>query len=128
MPSDFLVKFIGHIDESRRPEGFQRDIVAIGTYRVENNQEIANEINKELMAFIGMQGMIVQIDPSSVIDMSKLNIEGRIFVPMSMISYIKVEVINMTAMPSIVDTGEKDANGKPIKEYQTPEGKKILPS
>ncbi len=125
---DFIVKFIGHIDELRRPEGFQRDIVAIGTYHVENNRQIADIINNELMAFITMQGMIVQLDPSQMIDLSKLNTEGRYFIPMHMISYIKTEVSNMTPMPNIVDLEEKDANGKPIKEFQTREGKKILPS
>ena len=34
----------------------------------------------------------------------------------------------MTPMPSIVETDELDKAGKPIKEFQTPEGQKILPS
>ncbi len=125
---DFTVKFIGHIDELRRPQGFQHDIVAVGTYRVENNRQIADVINNELMAFIGMQGMIVQLDPAKTVDLSKLNTEGRVFIPMHMISYIRTEVSNMTPMPSIVETGELDKAGKPIKEFQTPEGQKILPS
>jgi hypothetical protein len=125
---DFIIKFIGHIHERHRSENFPHDIVAIGTYRVENNREIARKIQEELMAFIGMQGMIVQLDPAATVDMTKLNTEGRVFVPMHMIAYIYTEVINMTPMPGLLDTGEKDKDGKSIVEYQSSEGKKILPS
>ena len=125
---DFTVKFIGHINERTRSEGFPRDIFAIGTYRVKDNKEIANVINNELMAFIGMQGMIVQLDPSQTVDLNKLNTDGRVFVPMSQIAFIRTEVSNMTPMPQMLDTGEVDEKGKPIKEFQTPEGEKILPS
>ena len=127
--TEFTVRFIGHINERTRSEGFPEDIVAIGTYRVDTNKEIAGVINNELMAFIHqVKGMIVQLDPAQTADMSKLNTEGRVFVPMHQIAYIRTEISIMSPMPTLVETGALDANGKLVKEYQTPEGFKILPS
>lgn len=126
--AEFTIKFIGHIKERERSEGFPADVMAIGTYSVQDNRQIAEEINKELMAFIGIQGMIVQIDPAQTVDMTKLNTLGRIFVPMSHIAFIRVEVSNMTPMPNMIDTGEKDDNGKAIMEYRDGKDFKVLPS
>ena len=126
---EFTIKFIGHLNERTKPEGFPAEVNVIGTYRVDNNKEIAGIIQNELMAFIHqIQGMIVQTDPAQTVDLSKLNVSDRFYIPMSQISYIRAEVNNMTAMPSLVETGDLDKDGKPIKEFQTPEGYKLLPS
>jgi hypothetical protein len=125
---DFTVRFIGHIDELRRPEGFPHEVTAIGTYRADDNKGIADIVNNELMAFVHqINGMIVQLDPAQIVDLSKVNVKGRYYVPMSMISYIRTEIVNMTKMPELVDTGILNAHGKEVKTYEL-DGKKVLPS
>jgi len=128
MAVEFSVKFIGHIDERRRSENFPRDIVTIGTYRVENNKQIADVVNEELKQFIMVGGMIVSLDPAQTIDTRKLTTDNRFYVPMHMIAYIRTEVSMTAPMPQLVDTGVLDKEGNPIQEFQTPDGERIRPS
>jgi hypothetical protein len=125
---DFTVRYIAHIDERKRPENFPHSFSTIGTYRVQNPEQLKSIVNSELGSIIQNGGMIVPLDPSQTVDTQKVNIDDRIYVPMHMITYIEADIRPMAAMPNIVDTGIVDANGKAIKEYEMQDGKRMLPS
>lgn len=125
---DYAVKVIGHIDERKRPEGFPHAVFAIGTYRAESAKHLADQVNSEVMQILQMQGMIISVDSARTIDTSKVNAEGRVFVPMHMITYLQTEIQAMAPMPQIVETGVLDAQGKPVTAFEMPDGKKVQPS
>lgn len=124
---DYMVKFIAAIDERKRPENFPRSVFAIGTYSAADNRQLAGQINDEMMGILQMHGMMISTDPAATIDMMKVTTEGRVFVPMHMITHFRTEVKSMSPMPLPVDTGVLDPQGKKIVEYET-EGKRVLPS
>jgi hypothetical protein len=123
----YTAKFIGYINERKRPENFPRSIYCIGTYQVNNVAELAALINNEMETIFRIQGMMIQIDPTTI-DPAKINVEGRIFVPMHMITHIRAEIKQMQPRPLVVDTGVLDAAGKPVAAYENAEGQRILPS
>jgi hypothetical protein len=126
--SDYAVKFIGHIVENKRPDGFPREISSFGTYHAKDNRELAAVINEEVSQILRNGGIFVQLDPTEIIDVKKLNAEGRIFVPMHMITYISTIISLMTSMPKAVDTGIVNPSGDPVVEYEDENGNRIKPS
>jgi len=129
MPS-YTAKYIAFIDERRRPENFPKQVYCVGTYFAQNNAQLAEQLNNEITTIIQNQGMIISVDPESTIDLTNViaNLEGRVFIPMHMITHIRTQVKQMGAMPIPTDTGVLDADGKKVIEYQTPEGTVVKPS
>lgn len=129
MPS-YTAKFIAHIDERKRPEGFPRTVYCVGTYFANSNAQLAELINSEITTIIQNQGMMISTDPEATIDLRSVlaNISKRVFIPIHMISHIRTELKQMANMPIQVDTGVLTDDGKQVKEYQTIEGEVIKPS
>lgn len=125
---EVTVQYIGHIDERKRPENFPHEVSNVGSYKVTNPDQLKQVINAELGAIIQNQGMIVQLDPAQVFDTRKVNIRDRVYVPLHMITHLEAIVSPMAPMPVVAETGILDAEGKPVTQFETPEGKKILPS
>lgn len=98
---DALVKYIGHIDETRRPAGFANKVMAIGTYHFENLEELMKLVNNEAGAIIRIQGMLVAKDPAEITDTTKIRFDQRMFVPIHMITHVTMEVSMMQQMPQL---------------------------
>ena len=128
--ASYTAKFIAHIDERKRPENFPKQVFCIGTYRADNNGQLAEQINSEMTTIIQNQGMMISTDPEQVVDLTNVlvNLKNRIFIPIHMITYIQTELQQMGAMPIPVATGIVGPDGKIIIEYQTPEGEVVKPS
>src|SRR5262249_38376748 len=103
----------------------------VGTYQADSVIELREKVNVDFMSIIQNQGMIIQIDPSKTIDPSKINVEGRMFIPMHMLSRVWVDVQPMTTMPRPTISDIVDKDGKEIVHFEIPTregGKKVLPS
>jgi hypothetical protein len=126
----YTAKFIGFINERKRPENFPKSVYCIGTYSAQNNSHLAEMLNTEFSTIIANQGMMISTDPEQLIDLTNVveNMKTRVFIPIHMITHIKVEVKPMGPIPNFVDTGKKTEDGKPLMEFQTAEGEVIKPS
>jgi hypothetical protein len=93
--SDYLIKFIGHINERKRPENFPREIYDLLFVRIDEKvgkDGLVNAVNTESMKYIRLQGMTVRmVDPEQMEDLTKIDTE-RMYVPMHMITHITAEV------------------------------------
>lgn len=128
--ASYTAKFIAFICERTRPENFPKQVFSVGTYRADNNMQLAELINNEMAIIIQNQGMMISTEPEQVVDLNNVltNLKTRIFVPMHMIAYIRTDLQPMTSLPLSVDTGVLTADGKRVMEYQNVDGEVIKPS
>lgn len=112
MIAQYHVRFTGRIDERKRPENFPKEIYVDAVYQVDSEEMLANEVNKDAIAFIKNQGMIIMLDPAQIQD-SRVSFDKRLFIPMHMITSIGCVVKKLvSAMPefedgvSIIGTGD----------------------
>lgn len=85
---DYLVRFIGHIDERKRPENFPKEVYSDLMVRVQAEKELKDAINQQSMVFITHQCMIVPKNPDAIQDMGKAVRDARMIVPLHMITHI----------------------------------------
>lgn len=99
---DYIVKFIGHIVESKRPYGFPSVIENSMIVRVNTIEELRIHTDAQMRAFIEFQGMsvpknqnkhIVHAEPGEA---TEEILDTRIFVPFSSIAYISTETKRLT--------------------------------
>lgn len=86
---DYMVRFIGHIDERKRPESFPKEVYADMFARVGTEQDLKKAINDYSMLFMTQQCMVVPKEPGGLEDMLKPKYDARIMVPIHMITYIE---------------------------------------
>jgi hypothetical protein len=87
----YFVRFIGHIDETRRPVGFPTEIYADFTWQVENEQELRYNINEMSKVFVGQHCLIVPRDADEIQVMGLPKFDSRILVPIHMVTHISTE-------------------------------------
>lgn len=98
----YLITFIGHIDERKRPENFPRQIIEQLIVEAETKDQIVSAVNDYSMKYIKVQGMSVKRDPAGVTDVAKIDTD-RMFVPMHMITYIEAKhQIVITPAPELL--------------------------
>jgi hypothetical protein len=85
---DYLVRFIGHIDELKRPENFPKEVYSDLMVRVQDEKELKAQINAQSMVFITHQCMIVPKNPDAIQDMGKALRDTRMIIPLHMITHI----------------------------------------
>ncbi len=102
--SDYRVRFIGHIDDRKRPEGFPREVYSDIFCRVKNEQELKAAINEQSKVFILQQCMVVPKGDVLVEDMSKVRFDTRMMVMMHMITHI--DTITTKIIGEIPEVGE----------------------
>lgn len=83
----YLVMFIGHIDERKRPEFFPKEVIDIKTFDVRNKEELIMTVNNYSNAYLVKQAMAVKQDPTSIEDTGSLQTD-RMLVPLHMITHI----------------------------------------
>jgi hypothetical protein len=97
--TDYLVRFLGHVIEIKRPDGFPQVVWFDKIFRVPNRVTLEGEINKEATTIIMRQrGMVVtkNQNPGHVQTGDDVSFENRIFVPMEMLAYVECEVTDIT--------------------------------
>lgn len=108
--ADYLLKFIGHIDRFKRPDGFPEKIYDLLFIRIdekEGKNGLVNAVNTESLKYIRLQGMTVRtVAPEQIEDLTKLDTD-RMFVPLHMITHITAEVSGpiMGNAPAVDSTG-----------------------
>ena len=87
----YFVRFIGSIDETRRPAGFPTEVYADFTWQVENEQELRYNINEMSKVFVAQQSMVVPRNPDEVQLTGPPKFDSRILIPIHMITHISTE-------------------------------------
>jgi hypothetical protein len=87
----YFVRFIGHLDETRRPAGFPDEVYADFTWQVENEMELRYNINEMSKVFVGQHCMIVPKEASQIEDPARPKFDSRILVPIHMLTHISTE-------------------------------------
>jgi len=87
---EFLVTLLGHIDETRRPDGFPKVLRQVFNFKVDTREELADAVSQATRAIIVTNGMLSQDDPDHL-DATKFT-TNRMWVPMHMITHIRAEV------------------------------------
>ena len=109
---DFMIRFVGHIDERKRPENFPQEIYADVYARVQNEQELKTVINEQAKVFMLQNCMVVPKKPGELEDMNKVILDARWLVPLHMITYIttitkrimgEIPEINEVGAPTLMD-------------------------
>jgi hypothetical protein len=85
---DYCVRFVGHIDELKRPENFPKEVYLDALYRVNNEAELKTSINNQSAVFMAHQAMAVFKDSNAVQEFGKAARDTRMLVPMHMITHI----------------------------------------
>jgi hypothetical protein len=109
---DYTVRFIGYIDERKRPEGFPHEVYVDAFYRVKDGQELKEAINGQCRVFINQQCMVVPKEPGKLEDMSRVQFDIRMLVPWHMITHLstitkkiigEIPEINEAGIPELMD-------------------------
>jgi hypothetical protein len=87
----YFVRFCGHIDETRRPAGFPKEVYADFTWQVQDEHELRYNINEMSKVFVGQSCMIVPRDPDEIQSAGLPKFDSRILVPLHLITYISTE-------------------------------------
>lgn len=99
---DYLITFVFHIDERKRPENFPKQIRDLVMINSDSKQGLVNAVNTESVKYIRMQGVSVRKDPYAAEDPNKLDTE-RMFVPLHMITHFEAEVKTITGEQAVID-------------------------
>ena len=103
---DFLIRFCGHIDETRRPEGFPAAVYADVFARVGSDKDLRSIINDQCTVFIKQQCMIVPKDPGGLENLKYTTFDSRVLVPLHMITHLTTETKKITGeIPDLDEDG-----------------------
>lgn len=110
--TDWCVRFIGHVDETRRPVGFPREVYSDLYVRADNAAGLKAAINSQAQVFINEGCMIVPKDPGQIEEMVSTAHDSRWIVPFHMITFIstitkriigEIPQLDETNKPSLTD-------------------------
>lgn len=92
----YLVKFIGHLIEWNRPNGFPTEVVFSNVIQADD-EYLKKYINYQAAIFIQQHGMVVP-KPGVPEEQgtNKSVLDGRVFIPMTNIAYIETETKLLT--------------------------------
>lgn len=94
MTTDYLIKIIGHIEESKRPESFRNQIVFEFIFRCEKPQETTDVISERIFQIHKQGGMVGRSKPDEIDDPDG-SYDRFIYVPIHMISHISSETTRL---------------------------------
>lgn len=88
--TDWHIRFIGHIDETRRPVDFPKEIYSDLYVRADNPTGLRQAINSQCQVFINEDCMIVPKDPGAIEEFTAQHIpaDSRMLVPFHMLTHI----------------------------------------
>ena len=89
---NFFVRFTGHINERIRPELFPKEVWVDYTLEDITDEQLKKFVGDRMTDFIRQQGMVVHKKQFEIIDDNTLTFDKKMFVPMTMISYMDLVV------------------------------------
>jgi len=121
--SDYYVRFTGHIDERKRPEGFPRSVIIDESYSVENEAHLGQVVNERFKSLVQAPGIVVMKDANALVEHGIMTFDKRMYVPWHMITHFDA-VIKLISPPQ----QKKDPLdiSTPAPEPETPETPKAL--
>lgn len=112
--TDWCVRFIGHIDETRRPEGFPKEVYSDLLVRADDSRGLKLAINSQAQVFIEENCMIVPKDPGSLEDIGAPADDSRMIVCWHLITHITTETKRI-----IGEIPQLDDNNSPLLQDGT---------
>lgn len=104
---NFFVRFIGHVNERIRPEGFPREIYVDYVLQEVTDEQLKNMVQAYMDQFVKQNGMVAKINHSETEDETRLSFNKKMFVPMFMIAFIDISVsIIADLLPQEVTEGK----------------------
>ena len=85
---DYLVRFIGHINEKSRPDGFPKEVYSDLYVRAGSDAGLRKAINEQSMVFIRDNCMIVPKNPEKIEDAFRPSLDSRMIIPWHMITHL----------------------------------------
>lgn len=89
--TNYLVRFIGKVIESKRPKDFPKEVYYDLTVEADSFDGLKNATNNTMMEFIRYQGMIVSREQGKIEENPTKNLDARMYVPFNMIACITTE-------------------------------------
>lgn len=119
----YLVRFVGHVIEQNRPEGFPQEVWTDINVETTDMREIQKVINSFLSIMVRQRGMVVDkegrirsaqqpLKPDSTMK----DFDTRVFVPYHMLSYIET----VTRLISAENVSESEEEGEDEVPPQIP--------
>jgi hypothetical protein len=85
---DVMIRFVGHVDETRRPENFPHEVYVDLFARVKDDVELRDFINMQCLIFVKQQCMVVPKNPDELLDNTKIHFDGKYLVPWHLITHL----------------------------------------
>lgn len=115
---DYMVRFIGHVDETKRPVGFPKEVYSDLYIRANDQAGLRNAINEHAQKFINDSCMIVPRNPNAIEEFSGQNVppDSRMIVCWHLLTHITTITKRITG-----EIPQLDENNKP----QVSDGSKV---
>ena len=120
MPGSYLFEFVGHVDETRRPENFPHKIYVREQYSDLPEDKVKELYNQRAMSLILASGITVYLNEHITLPTATSSDE-RAFVPWHMITHLTGSVKTITEPPAQIDELN---NMMPAPETAKPKKKK----
>lgn len=107
--ADYIVKFLGHLIEVYRPEGFPKVVHHDVMVRADSLEGLQAAINEETSnIYIKRKCFIVPKDPDDIESVGKVKIDSRVLIPFHMISHLETHTTKLASdVPDELDlTGD----------------------
>ncbi len=109
MPVDFMVRFVGHIVESKRPLNFPKEVYSDMLCRVDDDQGLKKAINDMCLVFLTQQCMIVPKTPGAMEDLKKVKHDSRMVIPLHMVTHIDTITTRLSNLtPMLAENGQPE--------------------
>ncbi len=87
--TQYLVKWIGHLDELKRPENFPKEVEVAHMVELQSAEELAAYAHRMLFEnFVRPQGVGVNLKPLKTEEVGKLDLRDYAFIPIHMLTHI----------------------------------------
>jgi hypothetical protein len=105
---EYMVRFIGHIDENKRPDDFPKEIYSDVFYEVNDLKSLRDSIKQMYQIFAAQQCMLVPKDQNVIQnDESRFNYDTLMYVPLHMITRITTDSKRLSGeVPTIDENGQ----------------------
>jgi hypothetical protein len=108
--TEYLVKWIGHLDELKRPENFPKEVEVAHLVEIQNAEELAAYARHMLFEnFVRPQGVGVALKPLKTEETGKLDLGDYTFIPIHMLTHITPYI---RAVSGIVVADDNDPTGQ----------------
>lgn len=116
---EYMVRFTGHIDENKRPDGFAYEVYSDIFFDAKTLMELRDKIKSIYKIFAAQQCMLVPANPDAIQnDESRFDYDSLIYVPIHMITSISTTTKMLSG--NVPTTGEggvyESKNG--VKEWK----------